>query len=145
MFSRFWPDVTQPEFIVPVPYSLRLTIEGVGKDSQWGLWRVLQHHGLFNLERQASATAHRAATYRIALDFGALSSNLVTLDSLPFALATLLGPAEIRGLYRRHYARRIRAAFAPGLALPPADDPATTVIRMLLSPAPVTDRVPEAA
>jgi hypothetical protein len=145
MLSPFWPEVTRPEFIVPVPYTLRLTIEGIGKDSHWAHWRVLQHQEVYKLERQASATAHRAATYRIALDFGALSPNPVTLDSLPFALATLLEPAEIRGLYSRHYARRIRAASAQGLVLGPSDDLTATVIRMLLSPAPMTDNVPEAA
>jgi hypothetical protein len=132
--APFWPDIKRPEFIVPVPFKLRLAVPGIGKDTQWALWRVLQEQGICKLERVASAEAHRAATYRMTLDFAALSPEVITLDSLPSALNTLLSPDEIRAMYSRHYARRIRAASRS--RIPTAEeDIAIVVIRTLLSSA----------
>ena len=142
--ASFWPDRTRPFFIVPVPFKLRLAIEGVGKDSQWALWRVLQDQEVCVMERSASAEAHRAATYRLALDFAALSATNVTFNSLPSALSTLLEPDEIRRLYTRHYAGRIRKAHVDQ-SLTVHEDDALAVIRKIFALGALTSHVHEAA
>jgi hypothetical protein len=140
-----WPDTTQPQFIVPVPFELRLALDGIGKDGQWALWRVLQDQGVCQLVRGGSAQAHRAATYRMSLDFGAFSVDSTTLDSLPAALATLLGPHEIRSMYSRHYARRIRATSMTTPLHACDADPPTSAIRRLLVPTSALDDLRPAA
>jgi hypothetical protein len=128
--TSFWPDPSQPQFIVPVPYRLRLNIPGVGKDAQWSHWRVLQNAGLYQGSRKASAEAHRAATYHVALDFGGLSDHPVELPALDVALKKLLAADDVHALYSRHYAKRVRRADGPSLA--GGDDIAIATIQSLL-------------
>jgi hypothetical protein len=142
--SSFWPDTARPEFIVPVPFNLRQAIDGVGKDTQWALWRVLQHAGVFRLGRVASADAHRAATYRVALDFGAHASEEASFSSLTAALHSILTAEDVGSLYTKHYARRIRAAQCSPDVLPSVDEPASALIRRSLI-APIADSIRTAA
>jgi hypothetical protein len=122
-----------------MPFNLRQAVDGVGKDTQWALWRVLQHAGVFRLGRVASAAAHRAATYHVALDFGSRAVEQMSFNSLTAALHRLLSPEDVRALYTRHYAKRILAeAQCSTPVLAAADEPAVALIRRQLA-APMDD------
>jgi hypothetical protein len=109
-----------------------LQIAGVGKDSMWQLWRVVQGTGLYRLHRGASADAHRAASYRVSLDFGVWSEHPLELDCLATALNHLLRPEQIQRLYSRHYARVIHAAPSPRLIPSDGQELAFTAVQQLL-------------
>ena len=55
-------------------------LRGIGRDGRWALWRALRAAGVFRLERAASKQAQRAATYRVRLDFGALSGPHIAFE-----------------------------------------------------------------
>lgn len=106
--AQVWPDPTQPEFVVPVPYRLRVSFEGISEGAEAPLWRALRRSGLFRMRQPASALAHRAATYAVTLDFGAWSATAQRYRSLERGLVHERGPSVIRQRYSRHYAQRIR-------------------------------------
>jgi hypothetical protein len=101
--ATVWPDQSRPEFIVPCPATLRDGrgrkgkgfLKGIGRDTRWKLWRVIQQCGLYRLHRSGCSLAwsRRPATYVVRLDFGAFSEtprSFLTADNAILALI----PAE---------------------------------------------------
>jgi hypothetical protein len=108
--SSVLPDRTQPVFVVAVPFRLREGrgrsgtgfLAGISRDSRWRLWRAIQAVGLFELHRPASKRANRAATYRVRLDFGALSHDAPTFPTIDAALVRCLTRDERRARYTKY-------------------------------------------
>jgi hypothetical protein len=130
--AHFWPDPTQPEFHVPIPYALRTRLIGISEASQWPLWRAAQGAGLFPRVRVANPWTGRAATYRVRLDFGHTSADQRSYSTLSEAAGALLTQSEKRGRYTRHYCDRIQkeADLAAGIVRSaPIISPFETLVR----------------
>jgi len=105
-----WPDPTRGDFVVPVPYALRVSLDGVSEMVQGPLWRALLHAGLFRPHVPSWAEAHRAATFMVTLDFGAWSDVLDRFQSFERGVSWRLEDSDIRRRYSRHHVRRILRA-----------------------------------
>jgi hypothetical protein len=107
----FWPDPTVPEFVVPVPYTLRANLDFISERAVWAPWRAVTTAGVFRPNRRASAWDQRAATYRVSLDFGAYD-NAEPYDDVAVAIGAAFNADELRSRYSRHYATHIRKSTA---------------------------------
>jgi len=144
--DAWWPDPTQPEFVVPVPYNLRLRIDGISENLQTPLWHVLLRAGLFRPRQPASVVAHRCATFAVTLDFGAWSVEPTSFVSLEAGLVHELSSQVLRQRYSRHYVQRIRRAGARSLSDDGApEDPFALFIAAVLQTAGPAAHVAEAA
>ena len=126
--APFWPDSTQPEFVVPVPYAMRANLDFISERAVWAPWRAVTTAGVFRSNRRASAWDQRAATYRVTLDFGTYDGE--QYDDVAVALGTVFSADDVRARYSRHYAAHIRVAIASHLPRIGAA-PATGFVRLV--------------
>ena len=118
-----WPDLSVPAFIVPRPRGLVDRMPGISRPAYPALKRAAAATGLVVPARGPNALVHRAATYWVRLEFGALSRPRLLFPSLTSGLARVLSAGEFPTLYTRHHAGVIRRAGALPAALPPAIEP----------------------
>jgi hypothetical protein len=129
--ATVWPDRSRPVFIVPSPKVLRegrrragqRFLKGVGRDRRPALWRAVKNVGLFTLERAASERAGRWATYRVRLDFGALSASPSrSFHCVESAIVAYVPRCDQRARYGTEYrCRKIRKAAEQSPSNQPAD------------------------
>lgn len=110
-----WPDPSRPEFVVPIPHTLRQGrarsgtgfLKGIGRDARWTLWKILQSIEFVRLVRHGSKAAGRAALYQVRLDFGALSSPS-SINNYSVAVLSRLTSDQMTERYSAYQCRRIR-------------------------------------
>jgi len=140
--SAMCVDRTTCEFVVPIPWKLRARVDGISKDAQWSLWKVLTEAGVFRPARVASANAHRAATYVVGLDFGVKQACNTALHSVESAILSTLPQDAIKTSYSKHFVARIRTMGPSGVVAcvePP--EPELHAVRRFLQPPAAPDPI----